>query len=251
VPSVSEVFATDNPILQVKLRDDSLAEVGLDGKVIQNLSFSKILVHNNMIAHMLGSTGLTVNLDPIHINQITPALLDGPNWQRNDLLISARHTSTIYIYRPNTGKIIWHQQGPWLNQHSAHFLNDNTISIFGNDVYGNFPQSPFIYKEGHNQIYQYDFKTGQTHKFHSESLNEIKPMTAYQGRSRVLDEGSIFVEETNNARLFKINSKGQLVWSYINTYDANHLGVINWSRYLTNKELHSIFNIENMKCSTK
>jgi hypothetical protein len=248
VPSVTEVFATDNPVLQDKLRDDSLAEVSLDGRVIQNLSFSKILAQKNMTAHMLGSTGFTINLDPIHINQITPATSDSPYWQRNDLLISARHTSTVYLYRPSTGKIIWHQQGPWLNQHSAHFVNQNTIAVFGNDVYGNFPESPFIYKESHNQIYQYDFKTIQTRKLHAESLNDIKPTTVTEGRSRVLDEGSIFVEETNNARLFKISATGQLIWSYINTYDSENLGAISWSRYMTSKELNDKINLKSMKC---
>jgi hypothetical protein len=248
VPSVTEVFATDNPLLKDKLRDDSLAEVSLDGSVMKNLSFSKILAQNNMTVHMLGSNGSTVNLDPIHINQITPAASDSAYWQTNDLLISARHTSTVYLYRPSTGKIIWHKQGPWLNQHSAHFLNQNTIAVFGNDVYSNFPESPFIYKEGHNQIYKYDFTTGLAQKLHSESLYELKPKTVFEGRVRVLEDNSIFFEESNNARLFKLNPNGKLVWSYINTYDVNNLGAISWSRYITNKELHAMINIENTKC---
>jgi outer membrane protein assembly factor BamB len=248
VPSVTETFATDNLLLKEKLIDNSLAEVSLDGRVIQNLSFSKILAQNNMTAHMLGTSGFTVNLDPIHINQITPATSDSPYWQRNDLLISARHTSTVYIYRPSTGKIIWHQQGPWLNQHSAHFLNENTIVIFGNDVYGNFPKSPFIYKEGHNQIYQYDFKTGHTQQLRSESLNAIKPRTVTGGRVRVLEDTSIFIEEINNARLFKINPSGELAWSYINIYDANNFGAISWSRYIANKDFNNKINAEIVRC---
>ena len=249
VPSVTENFATDSTLLRDKLRDDSLAEVSLDGQVIQNLSFSQILAQNNMTAHMLGSTGVTVNLDPLHINQVTPAPSNSPYWQRNDLLISARHTSTVYLFRPSTGKIIWHQQGPWLNQHSVHFVDQSTIAIFGNDVHGGFPQSPFIYKKTHNQIYQYNFKSKQTQNFHSDSLNAIKPRTVTQGRARLLEDASIFIEETNNSRLFKLNSKGQLMWSYINTYDANNLGIVSWSRYLKKKELYATVKIEKMKCT--
>jgi len=248
VPAVTEAFATDNTLLKEKLRDDSLAEVSLDGRVIQNLSFSKILVQNNMSVHMLSSAGGPVNLDPLHINQITPATLDGPYWKRNDLLISARNTSTVYLYRPSTGRIIWHQQGPWLNQHSVHFVNQNTIVVFGNDVYATFPKSPFMFKKSHNQIYKYSFKTKHTQTVHSESINKIKPKTISEGRVRVLEDGSMFVEETNNARLFKINAKGELVWSYINTYDANNLGDLSWSRYLTNKELHATVDIKKLKC---
>jgi outer membrane protein assembly factor BamB len=249
VPSVTEFFATENPTLKKQLRDDSLSEVSLEGRVLQNLSFSKILVENNMIAHMLGSTGETYNSDPIHINQITPALSNGPYWQRGDLLISARHTSTVYLYRPTTGKFIWHQQGPWLNQHSSHFVNDHEIAIFGNDVYGKKMQTPYIYKKEHNQIYLYNFKTKQTNKPQADALSSIKPMTSYEGRVRVLEDGSIFIEETNNARIFKLNPLGQLMWSYINTYDKNHLGAISWSRYLTYEELHATINVSSMKCN--
>lgn len=248
VPSVTEIFATENPTLKKLLRDDSLSEVSLDSRVLQNLSFSKILTENNMTAHMLGSTGQTLNVDPIHINQITPALTNGPYWQRGDLLISARHTSTVYLYRPTTGKINWYQQGPWLNQHSAHFFNAHGIAVFGNDVYGQNLPSPFMYKEGYNQIYLYDFKTAQTNKLQSDALSEVKPMTNTAGRSRVLEDKSIFIEETNNGRLLKFNPTGQLMWSYINNYDKNHLGAISWSRYLTNKELHATVNVSSMKC---
>jgi hypothetical protein len=202
-----------------------------------------------MTAHMLGSAAFEVNPDPIHINQITAAVLDSPYWQRNDLLISARHTSTVYLYRPSTDKIIWHQQGPWLNQHSAHFSSKNTIAVFGNDVYGSVKEPLFLYSEGHNQIYQYDFKTTQIQKLHAKFLNDIKPRTFTEGRSRVLNDGSIFVEETNNARLFKLSPTGQLIWSYINTYDSENLGVVSWSRYLTGEEINATIDLKNMTCN--
>jgi hypothetical protein len=251
VPSVAEFFSTENPTLKNQLRDDSLSEVSLDGRVIQNLSFSKILADNNMVSHMLGSTGFTFNLDPIHINQITPALSNGPYWQRGDLLISARHTSTAYLYRPATGRIIWHQQGPWLNQHSAHFYDYYGIAVFGNDVYGGKLSSPFIYKEGHNQIYLTNLKTAQTNKLQSKALSITKPASITEGRSRVFENNSIFIEETNNGRLLKLSPSGELIWSYINTYDKNYLGVISWSRYLTHEELLNTINLSDIQCKKK
>ena len=248
VPSVTEEFTTENPILKKKLRDDSLAEVDLDGRILQNLSFSKILVKNFMTSHMLGSTGTLTNPDPIHINQITVASSNTPFWQLGDLLISARHTSTIYLYRPSTDKIIWHKQGPWLNQHSPHFVGNNGIAIFGNDVYGSKLSLPFIYKEKHNNIYIYDFKNDKAINPYTEALNNIKPMTVYEGRSTILEDGTLFVEETGNSRLFKLSASGKLQWSYINTYDKDYLGVISWSRYYTPKQIQSKINAINLKC---
>jgi outer membrane protein assembly factor BamB len=249
VPSVTEFFATESPTLKDMLRDDSLAEVSLDGLVLQNLSFSKILVENNMAGHMLGSAGFIFNFDPLHINQITSALSNGPYWQRGDQLVSLRNTSTVYLYRPTTGKIIWHQQGPWINQHSAHFYGNHEIAVFGNNVYGDKLLSPFIYKEGHNEIYLYNFKTAQANKLQSGTLGIVKPKTVTQGRLRVLEDKSIFIEETNNGRLLKLSPSGELMWSYINTYDKDHLGALSWSRYLTREELHATVDVSSMKCN--
>lgn len=250
VASVTEEFAVNHPVLKKTLRDDSLAEVSLDGRVIRNLSFSKILTDNNLTAHLLGGTGFFINDDPIHINQITPANTDGLYWKRGDLLISARHLSTIYLYRPSTGKIIWHQQGPWLNQHSAYFFKDRAITVFGNDVYAAAKvPNPFINIEKHNLVYLHDFTTGNTSKIHPESLHRLQPKTFSEGRSQVLEDMSLFIEETNNARLLKIDHQGELQWSYINTYDKEHLGAIAWSRYISKFELEKTIQPKAMKCN--
>jgi len=249
VPSVTDFFGNSNQFIKENVRDDSLAEISLDGKVIQNISFSKILSNNNMTAHILGTSGFNINYDPIHINQITPAVSDSPYWAKGDLLISARHTSTIYLYRPSTGQILWYRQGPWLNQHSVHFLNDRAIVVFGNDVYGSAMPNQFVYKESHNNIYLYDFKINQTESLHQEAMMKLKPSTVTQGRVRVLGDMSIFIEETNNARLLKLDPKGNLMWSYINTYDNNYLGRISWSRYITPKELEQNVILHNLRCS--
>lgn len=190
-----------------------------------------------------------MNSDPVHINQITPASTSGPYWERGDLLISARHLSSIYLFRPSTGKIIWHQQGPWLNQHSAYFFKDHAITIFGNDVYGAVLPSPFLYAEKHNQVYLYDFATDKTRKIHPEGLYRVKPQTITEGRAQVLEDMSVFIEETNNARLLKIDPQGKLQWSYINMYDNEHLGAIAWSRYITRRDMEKLTQPDAFKCS--
>jgi len=249
VPSVTEKFFTEHPFLKEKLRDDSLAQVDLQGRVLKNLSFSKILVENGFSAQLLGTNGPAFNNDPIHINQITPAKIDTPYWNRGDLLISARHLSTIYLYRPSTGKIIWHQQGHWLNQHSAHFVKNYAIAVFGNDIYsGNVPD-PFITPEKRNSIYLYDFRSRVTNQVHPEILDKLKPKTVSQGRVRVLDDASTFIEETDSGRLIKIDAKGQVQWSYVNVYDDKHLGSVAWSRYITRQELETNLEFSAFRCN--
>lgn len=248
VPSITETFFTENSILKEKLRDDSLAQVDLQGNILKNLSFSRILVENGLGAHLLGTNGAILNNDPIHINQITPAKIDTQYWKRDDLLISARNLSTIYIYRPSTGKIIWHQQGPWFNQHSAHFLKNYGVTVFGNDVYLGISPSSFITSAKRNSIYLHDFEAAATNELYPEALDRIQPKTITEGRAHITNDMSAFIEETNNRRLMKINSKGQLQWSYINQYDDKNLGAVAWSRYITRNELESTLQLSALQC---
>lgn len=251
VPSVTEEFFVDNKILMHRLRDDSLAEISLDGKVIRNLSFSKILASNQLVAHMLGSAGNIINTDPIHINQITPAKSAGLHWKKGDLLISARHLSSVYIFRPSTGKIIWYQQGPWLNQHSAHFTNNNQIAILSNHVYGARLEDQFLFEDKSNRIYIHNFEDSKKNTAQVEKMSKQKPATITEGRIQLLSNKSIVFEETNNSRIFKVDSNGILLWSYINSFDDKNLGSISWSRYLNSNEINSKLSHDYENCNGK
>ena len=249
VPSVTEEFFVDNQILKHRLRDDSLAEVSLDGKVLQNISFSKTLANNQLMAQMIGATGTILNADPIHINQITVATTKSSYWNEGDLLISSRHLSSIYIYRPYTNQVIWHQQGPWLNQHSAHFANNHQIVVFSNHVYGAKLKEQFIFKDKTNRIYLHDFNDSKTNELFLEIVQKLNPTTTHEGRVQLLKNNSMFIEETNNSRIFKIDPDGNLQWSYINCFDEKNLGNITWSRYLSRDEIKTLINTSSLSCN--
>lgn len=237
VPSVFDGYFQNNSWLNEKLRDDSLAHISLDGKILGNYSFSKILVDNGLREFLLGRAGAKFNEDPIHINQISVALEDSKYWKRGDLLISARHLSSIFLYRPATGKIIWHQQGPWMNQHSARFVDDHRISVFDNNVFGGAPPTqPFVETDSTNRVFVYDFKTQQATQPYAEQLAAARPITMTQGRAQVLPDGGLFVEETNVGRHLRFTKDG-LLWSRVNDYDNERIGAVVWSRYLTESDV--------------
>lgn len=57
-PGVAEYYFNNiNPYLQEKLRDDSILKVTLDGTVVKNMSFSKILVDNGLESLLFGHMG--------------------------------------------------------------------------------------------------------------------------------------------------------------------------------------------------
>ncbi|MCH8857610.1 MAG: hypothetical protein IIA03_15585, partial [Proteobacteria bacterium] len=50
-----------------------------------------------------------------------------------DVVLSARNISTVFLFRPSTGKIVWLKTGPWLNQHDVDYHGNGNYTIFGND----------------------------------------------------------------------------------------------------------------------
>ncbi|MDO8206380.1 MAG: arylsulfotransferase family protein [Gallionella sp.] len=237
VPSVAQDGLADNPWLRDKIRDDALAHVSTDGRLLEKRSFARILRDNGMESMLLGMSGLQINSDPIHINQIKAAHQDSRYWQRGDLLISARHLSTLFLYRPSTDKIIWHQTGPWMNQHSVDFVDDHSISVFNNNVVsGPITGKQMFMKPGDtNQVLVYDFDTKQVSQPFAALLAQARPVSVTEGRARLLPDGGLFLEDTNYGRDMRF-TKDRMLWSRVNDYDNKRIGAVSWSRYLTAEE---------------
>jgi hypothetical protein len=238
-PSISEkeVPGFEHPLLAKVMRDDSLANISVQGKLIQNISFSKVLKDNGLDVLLLGFSGVKINQDPIHINQITPAQNDGVMWKKGDLLISARHLSAVFIYRPATNKIVWHKIGPWKNQHSASFVDNKHISVFDNNVFGGPPEMvPFTNRNEVNKFYIVDVEKDVVSEPFSDVLSKLKPRTVTEGRAELIAEDRLFIEETNFGRHLVV-TQSNLIWSRLNAVGGRgDLGITSWSRYVNASE---------------
>jgi hypothetical protein len=237
---ISESYFVDNSFLKDNLRDDSILKLTLDGKVIENLSLSKILIDNGLESLLFGHMGSNFEHDPIHLNQISVAKSDGSFWLKGDYLISARNLSTIFLYRPSTNKIIWHQSGPWKHQHSAHFVDKNRIALFDNNsINTRYAEMSFLRETDINRVFVVDFSLEDVQIY--EPFKELleskhaKPKTTAQGIARVLPDGGLFIEETLYGRHLRF-SEDKLLWSRVNDYDKDRIGLVSWSRYLTQEE---------------
>jgi Arylsulfotransferase (ASST) len=236
IPSVSQAGFADDTWLSDRIRDDALANVSTGGKILGMYSFVKILRDNGLSALLVGLSGPNLNPDPIHMNQIRVAPRDSKYWNRGDLLISARHLSAVFLYRPSTGKIIWHKIGPWLNQHAADFVGEHQISVLDNNIIAFAPKAyAFLTPAEVNRVMLYDFDTGQTSQPFANLLDKTRPVTITGGLARVLPDGGLFIEETNYGRHLRF-TRDQLLWSRINDFNAQYIGTVSWSRYLTADE---------------
>ncbi|TAI48584.1 arylsulfotransferase family protein [Flagellimonas allohymeniacidonis] len=205
-------------------------------------SFSKsviqILVDNGYL-DMLLYKGQTIS-DPIHLNDVQPALYDSDHWRKGDLLVSCRNISVVFLYRPETNKIIWLQHGPWYNQHDADFYGDDGIVVFGNDIIREESRVDprltttnlsFSKARPNNQAYLYSFSKDSISTPYAQLFEKEKIRTITSGRCDILPNGDIFVEETNNGRIIIGDSLNKKI-EYVKRLDKENVSSLFWSRII-------------------
>jgi hypothetical protein len=234
-PSVIYPPASAHSMLNGMFRDDALTKLNDQGEALEVRSLTEILEGNGYRGLLFGVRNfrLQEEKDLLHLNDITPAKEeDGKYWKKGDLLLSIRNLSSVALYRPSTNKILWLKTGPWLNQHDANFLGDSKISVFGNDIV----RGRGIYNQSNaSEIYIINLEDGSVTTPYSKVLIDLEFRSLTEGRSRVLQDGSVFIEESNYGRLMKI-STDRLLWSFVNRYSSEKVGKVSWSRYLTARE---------------
>ena len=139
----------------------------------------------------------------------------------------------VLLYRPSTNKIIWSGTGPFFHQHDVDILNEYEISVFNNN------SKDFIDRDivdGHNEVIIYDFKKNAYSSYLSDSLIKNDVRTPREGRSQILPNGDLFVEESNHGRSLYFNSDGSLRWTHVNRSKNGKVYRVGWSRILYNEE---------------
>jgi len=219
--------------------DDAIVKLSSDGEVIFEKSVSQIFIENGL-EYLLFSVGdMRYTLDPIHLNDIQPVNFDTEFWKRGDVFLSLRHQSMIVLYRPSTDKILWKFTGPIFHQHDVDILDDHRISIFNNNS-KDFKSRDLV--DGNNEVIIYNFRTGKYSSYLKDSLSKNDVKTITEGRSEILPNGDLFIEETNYGRTLYFNANGSLRWSHVNRGSDDNVYNVHWSRILYEKE-----DLENIK----
>ena len=207
------------------IRDDGFAEIDLDGNLLKEWSVKDILERNGYVGLLYGVGEFET--DRIHLNDVQPIMRSDNYVQKGDLVLSSRHLSTVFLYRPSTDTIIWLQTGPWLNQHDVDYQGNGIYTIFGNDrIRGLVANQSY---NGFSSIYYYDQKNGTAGIY--RSLEKENIYTATQGLHTVLSNGDLFIEETDKHMLHRLGKKSYR-WNYVNTLNDAEIGALHWSRYL-------------------
>ena len=220
--------------------DDGIVNLSPDGKqILFEKSVSQIFIDNGL-EYLLFARQKFSN-DPIHINDIQPVNFDSDYWKKGDVFLSLRNQSMVLLYRPKTNQIIWKGTGPFFHQHDVDILDDHRISVFNNRAIQVSGGENIV--DGHSEVNIYNFKTNKYSSYLKDSLLKDDVKTVFAGRSEILPNGDLMVEETFSGRTLFYNSDGSLRWTHLNRADNGNVYGIAWSRILYTKD--DILNVNN------
>ncbi len=225
----------------VEYRDDFITKISATtGKIIYEKSVSEMLIENGFINFVYTSGDIQ---DPLHINDIEPVLTDGKFWKTDDVLISLRHQSLIIHYRPQANKIIRLIYGEFLFQHDVDIISDSLISIFNNNL--SITGTPVDSKEPldpadmhavlkSSQLVFYNYSDSSFYVKLQRQFEEEKMFTPTQGLHSYLSNGDVFVETTDNGKVYILNDQEILLKRYMYKPVNNLVDAATWIRIYEN-----------------
>lgn len=214
------------PDVTPTFNDEAIAQVSPTGTVLRLMRIADIL-DRNQLGYMW--RGRPYTDDPFHLNDIQPVFNSGRYWRRGDVLFSLRNMSTLFLYRPSTGRILWWRTGPWAFEHDISILDDHRISVFDNHWRVAAPEGEV---DGRNRIAMYDFATDRVGFPWAAAMARYDVRTRAQGRATPMANGDMMVEETERGRLMRLAPDGTLRWRYISADAQQRRLELRWSRYL-------------------
>lgn len=211
------------------------------GKLLFHKSITEILNENGLSNLIMKSPNIE---DPIHLNDVQPALKTTAWYQEGDLFLSFRNCSALMHYRPSTNKVIRLIEGNFYSQHDIDFLNDSTIIFFNNNSHTFWSGRPGNWRVADQRIdagdyysntMAYDLKNERLYPYEKKVYDEHQIQTFTEGMQEVLADGSLWIEEQNSGKLW-VFKNGELL--YKNVLPSQHEGhhhLSNWTRILTEK----------------
>ena len=219
--------------------DNTISKLDAEtGRILFHKSITEILLENDLENLLLKSNNSD---DPIHLNDVQPALKTTAYYKEGDVFLSFRNLSVIIHYRPSTNKVIRLLEGLFYSQHDVDFLNDSTIYFFNNNAQTLWLGKASTWRVADERIdagnfssnvMAYDLKNERYFYLEKEAFAKNDIHTFTEGMSEVLPDGSLFVEEQNSGLLWVIKD-GEVL--YKNVFPSHHQGhhhLPNWTRII-------------------
>lgn len=223
IPSARYVQTNSRlPKLHPPYVEDMILKVSEDGEVLTEISVPEILFRNNLQGMLFWKKGTG---DLTHVNDVEelfPEMADRfPMFAPGDLLVSMRMQHMVFVVDPKTLIVKWYQAGPWLGQHDPDFLENGKILVFNNNDDGTAEGS--IY--GGSNVIEVDPASREiTFRYGADPRQRM--FTRERGKHQELRGGNILITESNAGRAFEVDSRGEVVWEFVNRYDHTDVALV-------------------------
>ena len=226
----------------VHFLDNSIARIDAQtGHILEVHSMLEVLQANGL-DHLILRSGDPQ--DPLHLNDVEPALYASAFFEADDLFLSFRNLQCVLQFRPSTGEVVRVIDGPLASQHDVDILDDSTLVIFNNNVQENngiytkkgdkYPVSKDEVElaQYHSQMTLFDLASESFTPLYSELMAEQGIMTSSEGLQEALPGGRWFLEEQNSGELWVVGPEGVLYHDVHASHHDGHHHLPNWTRVL-------------------
>lgn len=220
--------------------DDYLTRVDAkSGEVLFHKSVTEILKNNGLESYLLQTNTAK---DPIHLNDIQPALKTTKYYDEGDLFISIKQSSILLHYRPATNEVLKVIEGPFSAQHDVDFYNDSTLTIFNNNSYpqwttaskGKPNETENLVDAGnfYSNIIRYELGNQEFSVIGQDVFSRKSIFTSTEGLHEFINDSTYFVEEQNTGYYWVIQNDKVIYKDVFRSQKEEHCHLPNWARII-------------------
>lgn len=227
---------------KVHFLDNSIARIDPENGRITYLKSCADILRDNSLEHLILRSGDPQ--DPLHLNDVEPALFGGLFFEEGDLFLSFRNLQCVLHFRPSTGEVVRVIDGPLAAQHDVDILDDHTLTIFNNATQentGKYTSGAYKYpvskdqvqlKHWYSEVVAFNLADGTFSEVHNDAMREGEIMTFSEGLQEFLPDGNVFVEEQNSGVLWVLGDEGILYKDVMPSHHEGHHHLPNWTRII-------------------
>ncbi|GAB4277825.1 MAG: hypothetical protein Kow0068_01130 [Marinilabiliales bacterium] len=224
--------------------DDYIVNLDVEtGRILKKISITDILRDNGLANVILKSQNI---VDPLHTNDVQPALKTTKYYNEDDLFISIKGPSIVIQYRPSTNKVIRVIEGIFSQQHDVDFLNDTTLVLFNNNYYclsseetKEPPKDSVNLKFAGNfysNLVKYDFYNDKLSFLDDSVFIANKIFTWSEGLVDYINPSMYYIEQQNQGVLWIIKNKDVVYKNVLKSQHEGYHHLPNWIRIVHDYE---------------
>ncbi len=229
---------------KIYFRDNSVTKYDpKTGDILFSKSITEIYCDNGLLNYLMKSNSKP---DPIHLNDVQPALKTTKYYNTGDLFISIRQPSLVFQYRPSTNKVIRLIEGPFSSQHDVDFYGDSALVIFNNNFYTSSrwgskskPKTNKYLKDFGNlssNIVKYNFEDDSFEVIGDSAFLNNNIFSISESLQEFIDPKTYFVEEQNSSVLWVIKDNEVIYKNVLKSPHEGYHHLTNWTRVINKNE---------------